>query len=787
MSILNRALRRDLTSRAAQFLAVGVTVVLGVAMFGATFDAFANLTASYQGMYTRYAMADLVAVGGDSSAIADKGRREAGVAAADTRSVGETAMRVSGHRQLARVVGMPPNGEPSVNKVMVLDGSNLDPQRRDQVLVEQHLAGARHLVPGDSIDIATATGWKSLTVAGIVASPEYLWPARSRQEAIVPFDQWGVLFTTESIVATLPPTQVQHQAMFVYTDNPPADTDQRLHKLAMGLGAVSTQTLAEQPSEATLSEDLNGFGEMSVAFPLMFLVAAGLGLAVVLGRMIAQQRGQIGVLRANGFSRKTVRRHYVAYGLIVGVVGSVVGVVLGSLSAASITRLYTAAISVPVTVVEVRPATIVAGLLMGPLAGVVAAWFPARRAAAVSPAQAMRGEVTVSVGHRSLAERLIPPLRRLPIRWRSALRGLGRSPRRTVSTIVGVTIATTLVLVSWGMIDTVQILLQRQFVDVQHQDAQVAFLTPMAADKVSSTLSVSGVAAVEPELDVAVAIVNGDKRYATSLVGLRTDTTMHSFITPAGIHLTVPQQGLLLGSSLRSVLGVQVGDTVRVDAGGGRIVSEEVAGFVDEPLGTFGYASLATVAELTGASTANPVVSTALVRFTPGADRTAVIDRLSAVTGVAAVIDAHALYDLAQSMMGLFYAFVGVMVVLGVIMAFALIFTTMTTNVSERSVELAALRTLGMPQRRVSRLITAENLLLVAAGLVPGLILGSYGAAAAMASFSSDLFQFNLQMRPTTVVFTALAILAVGWLSQWPAVRSIARIDLATVVRERAS
>ncbi len=208
---------------------------------------------------------------------------------------------------------------------------------------------------------------------------------------------------------------------------------------------------------------------------------------------------------------------------------------------------------------------------------------------------------------------------------------------------------------------------------------------------------------------------------------------------------------------------------------------------MDEPLGTFGYASLATVAELTGTSTANPVVSTALVRFTPGADRTAVIDRLSAVTGVAAVIDAHALYDLAQSMMGLFYAFVGVMVVLGAIMAFALIFTTMTTNVSERSVELAALRTLGMPQRRVSRLITAENLLLVAAGLVPGLILGSYGAAAAMASFSSDLFQFNLQMRPTNVVFTALAILAVGWLSQWPAVRSIARIDLATVVRERAS
>lgn len=787
MSILQRALRRDLKARAAQFVAVTVTVVLGVAMFGATFDAFANLTASYQGMYTRYAMADLIAVGGDSAAIAGEGRKQAGVAAAGTRAVGETAMRVDGHRQLARIVGMPANGEPPVNKVMVLSGHNLDPNRSDQVLVEQHLAGARQLRPGDVIDIATATGWKQLTVAGVVASPEYLWPARSRQEAIVPFDQWGVLFANEAVVATLPSTQVQHQAMFVYTDKPHAQLDQRLHAIAMGLGAISTQTLADQPSEATLSEDLNGFGEMSVAFPLMFLVAAGLGLAVVLGRMIAQQRGHIGVLRANGFSRTTVRRHYVAYGLIIGTLGSVIGVVLGSLSAASITRLYTAAISVPVTVVEVRVTTIVAGLLMGPIAGVIAAWLPARRAAAVSPAQAMRGEVSVSVGHRSLAERLLPPLRRLPIRWRSALRGLSRSPRRTISTIIGVTIATTLVLVSWGMIDTVQILLQRQFVDVQHQDAQVAFIVPIPADQVSSTVSVAGVAKAEPQLDASVAIVNGDKRYATSVVGLRTDTAMHSFLSPDGTHLALPQHGLLLGSSLRNLLAVQVGDTVKVDAGGGRVVSEEVAGFVDEPLGTFGYASLATVADLTGVNATNPPVSTALVAFAPGVDRTAVIDRLNAVSGVAAVMDAHTLYDLAQSMMGLFYAFVGVMVVLGAIMAFALIFTTMTTNVSERSGELAALRTLGMPQGQVSRLITAENLLLVAAGLVPGLILGSYGAAAAMASFSSDLFQFTLQMRPTTVVFTAVAILAVGWLSQWPAVHSIERIDLATVVRERAS
>jgi len=54
-----------------------------------------------------------------------------------------------------------------------------------------------------------------------------------------------------------------------------------------------------------------------------------------------------------------------------------------------------------------------------------------------------------------------------------------------------------------------------------------------------------------------------------------------------------------------------------------------------------------------------------------------------------------------------------------------------------------------------------------------------------MASFSSDMFTFELYIRPTTYLFTAIAIVVVGLLSQWPALRAVARIDLGRVVRER--
>jgi putative ABC transport system permease protein len=787
VSMLRRVLLRDMGARRGQFIAVWATIVLGVALFGASYDAFQNLTASYQGMYDDLAFADLTVVGGSVDRIAGDGAALPGVTATATRSVGDGYIRIDGRAQLGRVVGLPSDGSPAVDKVMVLRGRNLQPGSSAEVLVEQHLASARNVQPGDNMEILTGSGWQTVRVEGIVASPEYLWPARSRQEEFLPFNQWGVVFGPEALVTAMPPDQVHSEALFRLAADAPSGTLDKLTSIALANGAAYTQTRADQPSDSALREDVNGFGEMSIMFPVMFLLVGALATSVLLGRMVASQRGQIGVLLANGFRRRTILLHYLGFGLLIGIAGSIPGAILGGLSAAAISHVYTSIIAVPVTVVEVRPLTVLVGLLMGPIAGAAAAYVPARRAARTSPAEAMRGAVPVGRGGPSLAERLLPPLSQLPTRWLVSLRGLGRSRRRSLSTIAGVAIATILILVSWGMIDTIQILLDRQFLQVQQQDATVYLASPVPASQVSSVISAPGVAAVEPQLQLPVTIVRGGDRYATTLVGLETSTTMHGFTSPEGSRLTLPADGLLLGAALHRTLAVSAGDTVEVDTGAGTLVQVRVAGFVDEPLGTFAYASIGTVARLAGQQPADPQVDSALIRYAAGADHAAMADRLLALPGVTAVLDSRVLFDLAQQYMGLFYALIGVMLVLGGIMAFALIFNTMTANVAERASELAALRTLGMSRATLSRLVTGENLILTLAGLVPGLILGYAMAIEFMASFSSDLFDFDLHVRATTFVFTALAIVVVGIASQWPALRAVGRIDLGRIVRERAT
>ncbi|MEA2026088.1 MAG: FtsX-like permease family protein, partial [Chloroflexota bacterium] len=562
---------------------------------------------------------------------------------------------------------------------------------------------------------------------------------------------------------------------------------------ALAGGAADAYTIEEQPSNAALQEDVSGFAEMSAMFPAFFLIAAAFATYVLLGRMIAGQQANIGTLRASGFKRRTILWHYAAIGIAIGLVASVFGVILGAVIAEGITRLYTGVLSIPAAVVEVRFSTVLIGLATGVLTGFLAAFFPARAASRISPAAAMRGPMPPGGGGESIFERLIPPLRKLPVRWLSAIRGLGRARRRSVATVVGVLLATMLILVSWAFVDSIQALLDQQFVRIQQYDAQLHVAGRSADDVAAEVAATDGVDRVESALTVPVSVVSEDGSYTTLLTALEPDATMHQLIGTDGSTLPVPDEGVLLGKALKGDLGVEVGNSVTLDvAGMAQLEDVPVAGFVSEPLGTYVYASMPYAAEAVGETSGalmpggSVPANLLMLTFEEGVDGSDMRAPLSAIEGVEAFVDSNGLYELTQEFMSLFYVFIGVMIVLGGVLAFALMYNTMSANISERQGELAVLRTLGLSRRTIGGMVTAQNMLLTVIGLVPGMILGWMLAWVFMYTFSSDMFAFDLHIKPLTFVLTAVAIIIVGLLSQWPALRAVSRLDLGQIVRDRS-
>ena len=784
MSPINMKLWRDLGRHRAQFIAVAVTIFLGVAMFAASYDSYSNLDASYAATFSEYRFANLTLVGGDAGALESAIIGQAGVESTEVRTTADVPFHVDEIKLLGRMVGIPGDRESTVNQLDLVSGSTLAVSGTDEVLVEEHMANHFGLEAGDTFSVLAGDRWVEVSVAGVVISPEYIWPARSRNEIITTPDNFGVVFADQEWLTQIAGPANEVAVYFADGDgNEALEAD--LLDTGSQYGALTAYSRDEQASNAALSEDIKGFEEIAVFFPLMFLSAAAMAAYVMISRMVHAQRPLIGVLLANGVSRRQVLRHYLGFGLVPGLLAALPGVVVGMLLARTITKAYTSILSIPVTVVEFYPATLVIGVAFGLVAAVTASLAPALVASRIQPASAMRGESQIRVTKSSVFERFVPPVRGLPLRWRMALRGIERSPRRTFYTVLGVVLSLMLVLVSWGMIDTVQHLFAQQFDEIEREDATVYFARPIGSEEVASFAAAPEVDRIEPMIQLPVSIKSDTATFDTALVSLGIDTQLHRFRDAEGGWTHLPDMGLLLGVAARDELGIETGDEVTVVVPlAGTEITETVAGFVDEPLGTLAYISTERLNELAGYEIP---ATAALVAYAEGTDGVSARAALTELPAVAAFDDAEAMRQMMTDFMSLFYLFVGVMLLFGSAMAFALIFNSMSVNIAERKREVATLLAVGMERKTISRLITAENLLVAVIGIPFGLVVGYYGSKMAMKSFESDMFAFDLYIKPVTYFIASAAILVVALISQWPGLRAIRKLSISTIVKERSA
>lgn len=778
MVTLLRKTARDLRRRLPQSTAIAVMVMLGVLLFIASYDSFRNLSTSYQHTYQRLHFADLTAFGGDPGALATSVTDAHGVSRVTTRTQADRPVLIRGAKLMGRVSGLAAHNDRAVDSINIVAGRMPAAGSRGEVAVERHAADTFGLSPGDHLAVYDGADWSDLAVTGVAVSPEYLWPARSRQDILPDPHSFAVVFAPEAQAQRLAGRRGPNQTLVQMTNRATQADRDRVRQLLISHGAVDVQTRADQPSNAALHEDLNAFSELSVGFPALFLTAAAIAEYVVITRVVHGDRRIIGAMLAMGARPGTVIRHYLWYGGIVTTVGAATGVAAGAAATSVVTGLYTSAIGIPDTVVSHRISTAVLGFALGVLTGLVAVLAPAIGAARTTPAEAMRGD-RVRPAPVGLLARMTAHWR-LPAVIQLALRSLTRNRRRTAATMTGSVLALILILAAVGMLTSMRKDLDVQFGQIQREDASV-LVAPGSAGLAAQLRSIPGVDAVEFGTMTPVTATANGRMYTTTLTGFTPNTSMHGFRGAGGGQRSLPGSGVLAGAALAHKLDVRVGAMITVVAGGDRSRQMRLAGLLDEPLGTSLYATNATVTSI-----APDAADRYLLKFAADSDRDRLRAIITGLPGVLAYTDTHALQDIVERYLGLFWVFIGAMLVLGAALAFAVIYVTMSVNLAERSTELATLRAAGVSTPRLTAALATENLTATTVALPAGLAAGAATAWVFLRSFNSDLFTLNFWLDWSTLALAALAVLGAAAMSQLPAVRLVNKVDVARVVRERA-
>ncbi len=781
----HRLIIRGLLAHKLQFLALTTIIMLGAALFVAMVSAFDNLGGSFQRTYDELRFADYtVGVRSAPQEAAAEVRQLDNVAAAEGRLVLDTGLHSDGgHPIHARLIGLPLERRPAVNDVLVQQGAYWTPQDRNVVLVESHFAEYHQLEPGDRLTFITPQGQQEVRIIGIAASPEYLINAASTLDILPSARRFGVFFVPLPQLQRLFGLDGQINDVAVTVRNPSEREATIATTEALLRPSTLTQTVRQedQPSNAALQLDLQGAEEMANLLPTLILIVAALSIFIALSRMVQAQREQIGLFMALGYSRGTVLRHYLAYAVLIALVGSLAGGALGLWLGTGLTTVYADTLGIPLVEHEFQPQPPITAMVVSIVMALVAGLVPAWRSARMQPAAAMRRDPQIALvkGGIPWIERALRLVLTPPLTLRIPLRAIFRTRVRSLYTVAGVSFAMVLLLTSAGIFDTMTNMLDRQYERAERWDLDVSLRATTDAAVWQTVAAWPEVRSVEPTLEGFGQLDRAGQSVDMLVMALPNDTRLHRFQLPDSPSARLGNGRAILSLYASRELDAVAGDRVTLHTPT-QTTTLTVAGVTHESLGTSGvFLGLTDAQQLAGTE---GLYNGMLIATAAGQAET-VTARLYDLPGIERVnVKAHTVEDW-NEFLRLPYTMTRILLVGALVMAGAIVFNTVTVNVLERQRELATMRTLGQTRGRLALMMVLENVLVGAGALVPGFLLGTAVAYYVMTSFSSDLLTMTLWIAPSSYATVGVSVLLVVALSVLPAIRRVNRMDLAEVTK----
>ena len=786
MNTLLRKAFRDLWRSRALFISVIALLALGVGIFVTMYSAFLNVKSSEDFAYEELEFADAFYIIAPPIPVraVDVIRDTDGVAAAEGRYVADIAIRQPDDPDetlSARVISIPDEETPDINRVIVREGEYIESADGRQALVDRLFTEYYGLQPGDSVSLVYQGKDRDFEISGAITHPEYIWKSRGGAELITSPGDFAIVMVRRNAVDDMLGVEGLINEITVRFQ-PSADADAVKAEIDAYLERYGSHQLIEkedQLSYATLKSDLDGFAEMAVAIPVLFLGITAMVAFAMLTRIVQSQRHIIGLMRAEGFSRVQILRHYLTFPILIALIGNGLGILWGTFAAGGFTSLYIQTLDLPFTVVVGQTWVLVIGFVIGLTACVTAGIQPALAAARLTPSEAMR--TNIASGGASVALERLLPMQRLPAMLRLALRNMTRGRWRTLSSIMAIAASVALVTAVMGMLDTMDNAFDVQFNEIQQHDIKAMFTQGIDYRKTEVFQSWQQVRRAEPIAEIPVKLVNGERFEHSVVTAVLEDSTLLRPEHVAGAQ-PLSADGIFLTETLARDLELDVGDVVMVESERMDQVFP-VAGLVRFPMGESAYMRLPQAATLMRGFHATAALIT-LERPDYAEEVTQMLEMRAYVLSVERSADVREGFE---ELMALTNQFIGIMTVFGMSLAAFAVFNTVTLNVTERSRELATMRTLGFSKRQVNMLITTESLMTGVIGIMLGFVLGYAIEAYLVGQMSTLDWNMDIIIEPSTYIIVGVLTLAVLLLSQVPGLRSMHRRNLAEATKELAS
>ncbi len=515
MRALDRKLSRDLWRLRGQVLAVAIVIGSGVAvlvMSLSTLEALSDTTAAY---YERYRFGEIFA---GATRVPDRLTERItqipGVQFVQTRISRYATLDIDGFAEpvIGQLTSIPEQGQPDLNRLALRNGRWVTGAAHDEVIINEAFSEAHTLAVGSQFSAIINGSKRVLTVVGIALSPEFIY-ALAPGALMADNKRFGVIWMGRAALAAAFDLDHAFNDLSVSLLRGAASEPviAKIDNLLEPYGGISAIERSDQLSNWFLMNEIEQIKTMSAILPAIFLCVAAFLSHMVLSRLIAIERAEIGLLKAFGYTNIEIAWHYIKFVIVIALIGTVIGGFLGVLVGRYNTQVYADLFRFPLLIY--RPSTtafVVAGALsiattlIGALGGV-------RTAIALPPADAMRPPSPAVYRRARFGGTKLQRLFDQPTRI--AFRQISRWPVRAALTCFGIVLSVALLIMALQWNDSIDYIARTFFFDAQHQSMSIGLAEPKAQSVVREFEHLPGVMIAEPWRVVAADLIVGLRKH----------------------------------------------------------------------------------------------------------------------------------------------------------------------------------------------------------------------------------------------------------------------------------
>ena len=539
------------------------------------------------------------------------------------------------------------------------------------------------------------------------------------------------------------------------------------------------------PEYSKYGENADRMRAIGKVFPVLFFLVAALISLTTMTRMVEEQRVEIGTLQALGYSKIDIAKKYLNYALLATLGGSVFGVLIGEklfpfiiVYAYKIMYQHLPHIIVPYHVSYAVMAT--AAAVLCTFVATLAACYKELMAL---PAILMRPP-SPKQGKRIFLERITFIWKHLSFIWKSSIRNLFRYKKRFFMTIIGIGGCMGLMLVGFGLKDSITNIATLQYGELQEYDGMVYLSSDLSdQEKMSLRETLEGEHQIDTYSEVmmknkTVKSAAGEEEIYLSVPvkehGLEPFMTFRNRVTKEEYELT--NEGVILTEKAATELDVKSGDmiTIQEDAGD---VKVKVVSVCENYIGNYMYMTTGLYEELYGKESEENSIMFKMKKY----DEEGLMEigkKLIEQDAVLNVTYTNNMEERIADMLGSLNLVIVVLIISAGMLAFVVLYNLNNINITERKRELATLKVLGFYDKEVASYVFRENILLTIIGSLVGMGIGKILHQFVIVTVEVEGIMFGRNIDFPSFLYSFLFTVGFSLFVNWVMYFKLKRIDM---------